>query len=505
MTIRIAVGQISSESNHFVHTPCELDFFYQTGYVRQGDELLGLAGTDTEVAGMLAILQQAEDVEIVPLLAARANSSGILSAECYKTLKDLLLAPLRVGEQVDGVLLSHHGSMASVVEDDPEGDIAASVRELVGPSVPIVMTLDLHGNITARMVKASTAILGYEHYPHDDTFHTGERGAGLLLQAVRKQVQLVMAHAKLPLILTGFHASTAGGGPFAQLMAQAKILENEPSVLSTSLSYVGSYIDVPEVGCSALVITNGEATLAEREARRLAQALWDLRWEFMVDTISIAEAVKRGRQIEGGPVLLLDTADTTGGGACGDSIDLVKGLLDAGVTEPCLTMIVDPEAVQQCLHKDSNGEILLELGHKLDPRWGVPLQIRCRILRKVDGRFCYTGGILGGSWVSMGPSVVLTVGSIQILVMSYPTYDWADEQYRAASLHPKEAKFVGVKNMMNFRYGYRDSMKGYFVLDLPGPTPSDMRQLPFRRVGRPLFPLDEELTEPAIGVTLSGI
>src|SRR3954470_17411651 len=101
MALRIAVGQISSESNHFVQTPCELDFFEKTGYVRRGDELLGLARTDSEVAGMLAILQQAGDVEIVPLLAARANSSAPLSAHCYTTLKELLLAPLR-SQRVDG-------------------------------------------------------------------------------------------------------------------------------------------------------------------------------------------------------------------------------------------------------------------------------------------------------------------------------------------------------------------------------------------------------------------
>jgi microcystin degradation protein MlrC len=502
MTMRIAIGQISSESNHFVQSPCELDFFYQTGYVKQGDDLFSLAGTDTEVAGMLARLQQEEEVEIVPLVAARANSSGPLSAHCYATLKEMLLAPLRT-QQVDGVLLSHHGSMAGVVQDDPEGEIAAATRQLVGPSVPIVMTLDLHGNITAHMVKACTAILCYEHYPHDDTFHTGERGADLLIRAIRQQVQPVMAHAKLPLILTAFHASTAGDGPFAQLMMQAKKLENEPSILSTSLSYVGSYIDVPEMGCSALVITDGDRTRAEREARSLAHLLWERRRDFVVDTVSVAEAVARGREIEGGPVLLLDTADTTGGGACGDSIDLVKGLLEAGVTEPCLAMVVDPEAVQQCLSHRVGAELLLEVGHKQDPRWGHPLKLTGRLVRKVDGDFRYTGGILGGSLVSMGPSVVLALENIQLLVMSYPTYDWADEQYRAAGLRPEEAKFVGVKNMMNFRYGYGESMKGYFVLNLPGPTPQEMRQLPFRRINRPIYPLDEELTDFEISLTLS--
>ncbi len=503
MPLRIAVGQISSESNHFVRGLCELDFFRKTGYLVEGQDLFTLAGKDNEIAGALAILTQVANVEVVPLLAARANSSGPLSAVCYQTLKERLLAALRAAGPVDGIFLSHHGSMAAAHEDDPEGDIAAAVREIVGAHAPIVMTLDLHGNVTRRMVEHCTAILGYEHYPHDDVFSTGERGARLLLRAVRREIKPVIGHAKLPLILTAFNASTAGDGPFAQLMNQAKALETAPGILSTSLFFVGSYIDMPDMGCSALVVTDGEPDRAVQEASRFAQAFWAQRWAFTVDALNVAEAVQRGRAIKDGPVLLLDTADTTGGGAAGDGIGLVRGLLAVGVTEPCLAMVVDPEAVQVCLQQGIGREVTLDLGHKLDPRWGEPLHVTGRVLRMVAGEFRYTGGILGGSIATMGPSVVLAIGSIQVLIMSYPTYDWADEQYRAAGLQPENAKFVGVKNMMNFRFGYRDQLKGYFVLDLPGPTPADMRLLPFQRIRRPVFPLDTELVEPPIWISTS--
>ncbi|RIK35360.1 MAG: hypothetical protein DCC55_30540 [Chloroflexi bacterium] len=503
MPFRIAVGQISSESNHFVPGFCEVDFFRHTGYLLEGEEVFTLAGTTNEVAGALETLTAASDVEIAPLLAARANSSKPLSAACYAELTERLLAPLRTAGAIDGVFLSHHGSMATEAEDDPEGAIAEAVRKMVGPLVPIVMTLDLHGNVTRRMVEHCNAILGYEHYPHDDVFSTGVRGATLLLRAVRSEVQPVIGHAKLPLILTGFHGSTQGDGPFALLMRDAKLLETAPGILSTSLFFVGSYIDMPDMGCSALVVTDNDRDQATEAASRLAYHFWHRRHAFIVDVISVAEAVRRGREISGGPVLLLDTADTTGGGASGDGIGLVSGLLAAGVSEPCLAMVVDPEAVQLCLQHGAGNEVTLDLGHKLDPHWGEPLRVTGKVLRSLDGRFCYTGGILGGSWSSMGPVVVLQIGSIQVLVMSLPTYDWADEQYRAAGLQPEQAKFVGVKNMMNFRFGYRDVMKGYFVLDLPGPTPADMRQLPFRRIVRPTFPLDEELTEPDILLSTS--
>jgi microcystin degradation protein MlrC len=503
MRLRIAVGQIASESNHFVSSPCELDFFRKTGYLVEREALFTLMGADNEVAGMLATLQQAGDVEIIPLLAARANSSGPLSAACYDTLKARLVGPLRAAGPVDGVLLSHHGSMAAEHDDDPEGDIASTVRASVGPRVPIVMTLDLHGNVTRRMVESTNAILGYEHYPHDDVYTTGVRGASLLMRAARGEVRPVIGHAKLPLVLTAFNGSTAGDGPFARLMQQAKAVERAPGVLSASLFFVGSYLDMPDMGCSSLVVADGDPGLAIQEARALARDFWERRRAFAVSSLGVAEAVARGREIEGGPVLLLDTADTTGGGASGDGIGAVEGVLAAGVTEPCLAMVVDPDAVQTCLRHGMGREVSLELGHKLDPRWGTPLRVTGKVLRSLDGHFRYTGGVLGGSWASMGPSVVLQVGSIQILIMSYPTYDWADEQYRAAGLNPELAKFVCVKNMMNFRFGYRDIMKGAFVLDLPGPTPAAMRSLPFRRIARPVFPLDEELTDPVIRTSTS--
>ena len=127
-----------------------------------------------------------------------------------------------------------------------------------------------------------------------------------------------------------------------------------------------------------------------------------------------------------------------------------------------------------------------------------------RVTRVSDGRFQYSGGILGGTWATMGPSVVLEVGSILILIATYPTYDWADEQYRHMGMEPEKIKFIGVKNMMNFRFGYRNIMKGFFVLDLPGPTPPDMRMLPFKRASHPLFPLDENFDNPEIQISTSN-
>lgn len=489
--MRIAVGQFSCESNTFATFTCDLATVRATGYVLEGESLFGLRDTQTEVAGALSVLGAAGDIEIVPLVAARWNSSSVLEAGAHRELRRMILDALRKTGPVDGVFLSCHGSMVAGDSDDPEGALAESVREIVGVGVPVAMTLDLHGNVTDRMIDNLDIIVGYKHYPHDDTFETGERGARLLLGAARGEIIPTVCRVRLPMILTAFNASTSGDGAFARLEHAARALEEKPGILSVSNFYVGSYIDVPEMGSGILVVTDGNPALARETAQVLARQYWDSRREFLVDSVSVSEAVHRGRALGGGPVLLLNTADTTGGGAAGDSIDVATGLLEADVNEPAIAMVVDPEAAQACHAAGVGASVTLEIGHRVDPRWGRPATISGEVVRLSDGIFRYTGGIFGGTEGMMGPSAVLRSGAVSILIMSRPTYDWADEQYRSVGLDAAYSKWVEAKNMMNYRNAYGPVMRGAFVLDAPGPTPPDMRTLPFMRARRPWYPLDD--------------
>lgn len=491
--MRIAVGQISCESNTFASFACDLEVVRSTGYIYEGDDIFALRGTDNEVAGALDSLSKTGDIEILPLLASRWNSSAVVATPAHRYLRDCLLARLGDGSGVDGVYLSCHGSMVAEDSDDPEGELAEAVRKRVGSSVPIAMSLDLHGNVTDRMVRNLDLIVGYEHYPHDDAYTTGVRAAQLLVRTARGEVRPSLCRVRLPMILTAYHASTTGDGPFATLMRDARNLERKPSILSVSCFHVGSYIDVPEMGCSTLVITDGDPGRAREEALALARAYWARRREFLVEAISIDEAIRRGREIEGGPVILLNTADTTGGGAAGDSIDVAAGLVAHAITEPAITMVVDVEAARACHAAGIGAELSLGIGHHIDPRWGKPTLLRGTVSLLSDGRFKYTGGIFGGTVQSMGPSAVLEIGNVRLLIQTNSTYDWADEPYRSVGFDPAAAKWVEAKNMMNFRRAYGSVSKAAFVLDAPGPTPPDMRSLPFSRAARPWYPLDEAL------------
>lgn len=498
--LRIAVGSISQETNHFVTIRTDLSLF-QSSIFLEGDALFALANSNHEVGGMLKVCREA-GVEVVPLLAARSVSGGPLTAECYQYLRNGLLDRLRAAGPVDGVVLAMHGAMGVDGEDDPEGEILEEIRTFLDASIPVVMTLDLHAHITERMLRHATGLITYRHYPHDDTFTTGERGAKLVLRILQEGVRPVMAVAKVPMLVAGCEGMTFGQAPMAEMVARGEALEEDARVLSVSVVHVQPYLDIEGMGCGGIVITDGDVELAGELALSFAKEFWQKRERFMPEVLAVKDAVLAGRQIDGGPVLLVDTADCAGGGAAGDSVALLAELLALDITEPACLMVVDPAAAQRCAQAGIGSQVTLSLGYALDPTWGTPLEVTGTVSLLCDGRFLYTGGAFGGTYSSMGLSALLRVGSIAVLIMSIPTYDWADEQYRAVGIDPAHYKFVGVKNPMNYRFGYRHSMRAAYVVDTPGPTPAHVLHLPFRKMQRPFFPFDRDIPGLAPSVAL---
>ena len=484
---RIAVGAVFTESNHLVGRPTELADFERTE-LRRGDAVL--AATDGVLGGGLHRLR-VRGADVVPLLFASAVPGGPLTSACYQALKLDLIDRLRAAGPVDGVLMPQHGAAAVDDLGSLDGDLIAAVREIVGPATPIVATLDCHAHVTAEMVASADALVAWETYPHRDTFTTGERGARLLMDTVERRARPAMAMGKAPVIVGGFMGST-DDGPFAEFMSMTRSLEGTGGVLSSSAFLVQPQLDLEGMGGGALVVADGDRSLAERHAERLARIYWDKRFELEPRTWTPADAVAQGVATDG-TVLLLETSDCAGGGATGDSSASIRALLAADAQG--LAMVVDPEAAAICHRHRVGDEMELTLGHKVDPRWGTPLPVKARLEALTDGGFVYSGGIWGGQTADMGPTARLRIGNVQVLVATHATYDWADEQYRSVGMDPSRAKFVVVKNPMNYRVGYAGRFAAAFVLDTPGPTPASLRHVKFRRLQRPYFPVDEHIAD----------
>ena len=486
---RVALGAIFTECNQFGGLPITLDWF-QRYELRRGDDILASEGG--VVHGMLQVLTE-RDAQPVPLLFASTCPGGHLTADCYQQLKSELVQRLRDALPVDGVLLPLHG--AAVVEDlgDLEGDLIQAVRAVVGPDIPLVGTLDLHAHISAAMVEGADALVAWETYPHRDTASTGSRGAHLLLDALDGRCKPTMAMAKVPMITSAIHGSSEGDDPFARLMRWTKAHEERPEILSTSLIMVHPNLDLADLGSGGVVITDNDPAGAADLARQVAERYWAMRREFEPTLYTPAQAIAAGLEVDSGPVILVEAADCCGGGAAGDSVACLAALLKADLSGPALVPVVDAEAAAALHRAGAGGQVRLELGHKHDPRWGQPIVIEGTATRLCDGRFTYVGGIWDGSEGNMGPSGVLEIGPVQVLISAHGTYDWMDEQFRAAGLQPDTAQFIVAKNPMNYRQAYGDRAGAVFVLDTPGPTPATMRHLAFQNFKRPYFPLDEDI------------
>lgn len=488
---RIAVGGIFTECNQFGGAPIDLSWFERYDLCR-GEEMLQL--DSGVVGGMLQVLRERE-VELVPLLYAGTCPGGALTVDCYRQLKEELLERLRAALPIDGLLLPLHG--AAVVEEigDLEGDLLAAVRRVVGEERPVVATLDLHAHISEEMVRHADGLVAWETYPHRDAFSTGQRGAGLLVDAVDGRCHPTMAVAKVPVITSAIHASTEGEDPFARVMRFAKGLEREERALSTSALLVHPYLDLPGMGSGGVVITDGDMEMAEKLALEIASRYWDIRRELEPKVCPPEEAIARGLEIEGGPVLLVETADCCGGGAAGDSVASLAALLRAEVEQTALVPVVDPEVADICHRAGVEATVEVDLGHKVDPRWGESIRVTGRVGGIGDGRFDYSGGIFAGTGGDMGPTALLEIGSVQVLVTTHATYDWMDEQYRAMQLNPAAARFVVAKNPMNYRMAYGEIAGEIFILDTPGPTPATVRHFDFQKLERPFFPVDADMDE----------
>ena len=487
----IAVGSFIIECNHFGGELADLDTFRRYDYVTDDDVL---KVNDGAVGGMLRTLEEAGH-SAHPLLVASACPSSLVTDTAYDEIKSQLLDRLPSG--VDGVLLALHGSSASQSIGDLEGDLIEAVRRQVG-SAPIVGTLDLHAHVTQQMIDHCDALLAWETYPHRDAFTTGERGAATIVDILSGSLKPTMVSAKVPVLVSGILGHTEGEGPFADVMRAAKRIEqDDATVYSTSAFLVHPYLDVAEMGGGAVVITNDDESYAQKVAVDLATDYGNRRFDLEPELVTPEAAIAASRSLATGTIVLAETADCCGGGAAGDSVHGLRALLEYAPDASAYVPVVDPEAANVCHRADAGQTVTLSIGHRLDEKWGIPIETEAVVHELTDGRFTYSGGIWDGREAEMGPSALVEIGSTLVGISSHPTYEWAGEQLQHFYVDYRQVRFVVAKNPMNYRIAFPEALEA-FVLDTAGPTPPTCRHLPYKHVERPYYPADE--AQPVVRV-----
>jgi len=490
MPPRIAIGLLMQESNSFSPLPTTIETF-ESYYLYRGDELLTRYGdARTEVPGFLSMLAEA-GAEPVPLIAAYATASGTVTREAFDALVGEMAERLRAAGPVDGLLLALHGAL--VVEDQPDGDgeIIERMRAVLGPAVPVGVSLDLHGHLTPLMLQRNVFHIGYREYPHIDMYETGERTARILLDIVAGTRGMpAMALAKRPMIVSPVCTRTTDG-PLRPVVEEARRMERDGEVIHAALFPVQPWLDVPDLGFAVLVAADDQAH-ASAAAERLADMAWERRADFFPDLMPLDEAIRIGLASDGITVVS-DAGDAPTGGSAADSSAVLRALLAAGAdkaTRLSLVTLCDPPAVQAAMAMGEGATITLALGHAFSKADGEPVAVTGVVRSLSDGGYRMVDGGPTGLEMSMGPTAVIAIGAIRVLVRSLPSLEWDRAMFTSQGLVLEEAALVFVKSPSHFRQSFGPVASRILAANTPGPTAPDMRRIPFTRVTRPLYPLD---------------
>lgn len=491
--MRIASGGVQHETNTFASTPTTLADFVRDSEC--GPELAGYdvileryRGTGCIHGGYIAGAE-ALGIELLPLLSARAQPAGVVEQQSFDTMLGWFLERLAAVLPVDGVLLDLHGAMVSEAHEDAEGAFIAAVRQQVGPDLPIVVTLDLHANITQQMADTANVIIGFDTYPHVDMHERGREAIELLAGMIRGDVSPVQAYRQLPLITMPPMQCTLRE-PMQSLIERVHRLEAEPGVLTATVAMGFPFADIQDAGVSVLVTTDGDEELAQRKADELASWLWDLR-DDLTPQLTPMEDVMRfvDQHPEDGLTIVADGSDNPGGGAPCDGTVALRAMIDAGFQGGAVGVLFDPETAAQAHQAGVGQTIRVRLGGKTDDQHGAPVEGNAYVRALCDGAFVHYGPMFQGVLDHLGPTATLVIGGVEVVVASQRRQCLDVEMLRIAGIEPTHRRLLVLKSAVHFRADFGPLAAHMFDADTPGIHRPDFTMFDYLRLRKPVYPL----------------
>lgn len=484
---RILIAECKQEVSTFNPVPSG----YEDFTIRRGAEVLHYhRRVRSEVGGALSVFDAAPGVELVPAYSAHfITSGGTLADTAFQRIARELLASVQAAPQVDGVYFSLHGAMATESEGDPEGYLLAETRKLVGERVPIVISLDLHGILTDRMLEHSDAAVAFHTYPHVDFFGTGARAARLLLRIVAGEVRPVTAKVTVPALVRGDELITETGS-IRHAVNLAKEIEQSPGGLSAAMMWGNPFTDVPALASNSFVVTDNDPVRAEREAVRIANLFWEHHQKMQVPLTSLADAARITKESQSGTVVLVDAADATSSGASGDSNAILRALREAGYQGTALIPVVDPAAVAAAFAAGIGQSVRTTVGGALDPARFTPLPVTGRVRMLSDGWF--HSETTRELWQA-GRTAVVEVDNFTLILTSRAVSLYDRALFLSHGCDPKHFGAVVVKSPHCEPHMFKAWAARYVDVDAPGSTSANLRSLGHTRCVRPVFPLNAEV------------
>ncbi len=494
--MKVGIAMMSHETNTFSPVVTDLQRFSAgRDEPRSGPEVVEVyRGTASCLGGYIQVAE-ARGADILMGIAAGAPPSGPVENDCYEYMCNAIV---ELAGHVDALLLDLHGAMATKTYEDGEGELLRRIRASY-PDLPIAVSLDMHANVTSLMLDNCSVLTGYHTYPHIDMDETSVRAAEIFFDMLDGKVAPVMHWDHAPMLPHVMRQGT-DDHPNKALQERARQLE-EGECLAVSLFTGFPHADIYDAGLSVVTITDGNADTARGYSDELLDQAWADREHFVYEVEPPEQSMQRAQQAAeapgDGPVIILDHYDNTASGGTMDTTEVLAAVLDAGLEDVAVFGFYDPDVVQEMIAAGVGNEVTVELGGKLPmpalQEQSKPLTITGEVKLLSNGRFKARVAMARGLTMSMGPSAVLSVGSVDIAIISRHIEPYDPECFRCLGMEPTQRKYLMLKSRIHYRVGFKDLAKEIVECAGRGVCTSDYSEVEFKNVRRPIYPLDGDL------------
>ncbi|WP_353147069.1 M81 family metallopeptidase [Pollutimonas bauzanensis] len=499
--MKILIARLNHETNTFSPVPTPLSAFGGHG---PDYDAAAYAAQKGERTAMGAFIELAEGVhaDIVTPLSAWANPSGRVDADAYNAMCDRIV---QAAAGCDALMLDLHGAMAVENTDDGEGDLLEQLRSRF-PGIPITVALDLHGNVTQKMVDNADILVGFKTYPHVDMYETGLLAGQLLLDKLKGAKTPVTAWRQLPLMTHTLTSSTQAPA-MKRAVATATQMEQDGDALAVTVMAGFSLADIP-APCLSILVVGEDAIAAQKAADRLATAVWAEKEGFVYRSPPLADSIRQAIALgnqqgaaqpqcgdANGPVLLLDHSDNCMSGGTCDTMDVLQEARAQGIVSIAVGPLCDPEAVAAMFEAGEGASLSIALGNKRPlTSLGIqktPVTLTGRVQRLSNGEYVITGPTYHGMKFSMGRTALFVSGDMEIIVTETPHEPWDLGVFSCVGVDPTKKEYVLLKSRMYCRPVFLPIAKAFVECDSEGVTSSNYSLFPFKNVQHPVYPLDD--------------
>jgi len=487
--MRFVIAMMKHETNTFSPVPTPIESFGKQGPFFGVDAYNAYKGTNTPMGAYIDLAQN-EAAEIVTPIAAQAWPSGFVHGGAYESIVRAIVDEVKRG--CDALFLDLHGAMVTEFTDDGEGTLLERIR-CIAPNLPIAVALDLHANITEKMITNCTTLAGYKTYPHIDMGQAGQRAGSLLIRTLKKEINPVVIWGRRPMLPHTLRMGT-DDAPMKDLVTMARVAEEE-GVLAVSVFGGFPLADIYDAGLS-VVVTDVDQSRGKKVCDKILNAAWARREEFVYHSEPLTESIARAKAFSDGPVLLIDHSDNCASGGTQDTMAVLAEAMHQGLKDVAVAAVRDPEAVEAMIRAGVGSRVTIQLGGKMDMPAirlkGNPLEVTGTVRVISDGEFIVKGPVETGVTTYMGRTAVLDTGPIKIVVIERNHEPIDLGVFRSVGIEPTAIHYLLLKSRIHYRGAFMPIARHIIECDGVGVTSSDYSRFRFQKVRRPIYPLDSD-------------